>query len=300
MTVFSGTLWNTLKNTLDLVVMDKQDGLEGKAQFSQYFDVSKMSDQYEDDLEVAGPGLASDKPEGTEIALGQIREGTLTRYLARGFGLKVIITEELMEDSKYPEAIRAALHLKRAMWKTADVDAALVLVRAENTAYPGGDGLCLANSAHTIPGGGTFSNTMATPMTASRAAVITARANVAQLPGLDGVREGYELEKVIFPVAQISTWEGIVGSDKVPESNNNEINVIKKMSLELVPVTQWTNTDTNFAFGTSCPDGLRWKWRRKPRSRTWVENNNEVAMHSISARWARGWTNPRAIYFVGA
>lgn len=300
MTVFSGTLWNTLKSTLDMIVMDKTDGLESKAQFSKYFDVSKMSDQYEDDLEIAGPGLASEKPEGVEIALGQIREGTLTRYLARTFGLKIILTEELMEDSKYPESIKAAGHLKRAMYKTVDIDAALVLVRAENTAYPGGDGLCLANSAHTIPGGGTFSNTMATPMSPSRAAVIVARANVAVLPGLDGIREGYMLEKVVCPVAQMSVWEGIVKSEYVPESNNNEINIVKNLNLEIVPVLQWTNTDTNYAFTTDAPEGLRWKWRRKPRSGTWVENNNEVANHKISARWARGWTNPRGLYFVGA
>ena len=300
MTVFSGSFWNTLKDTLDLIVMDKSDGLEAKAQLSKYFDVTTMKDQYEDDLEVAGPGLASETPEGVEIATGTLREGTLTRYQARKFGLKIIITEELMEDSKYPEAIKAALHLKRAMHKTREVDGALVLVRAENTAYPGGDGLCLANASHTIPGGGTFSNTMATPMSASRAAVIAARAAVAQLPGLDGVREGYELEKVVFPVAQQSVWEGIVGSEKVPESNFNEINVVKGLGLELVPVTQWTNTDTNYCFKTSAPDGLRWKDRKKARPRTWVENSNEVAMHSISARWARGWTNPRGIYWVGA
>ena len=300
MTVFTGTMWNTLKSTIDSIVMDKTDGLESKAQFSKYFNVSNMEDNYEDDLEVAGPGLASEKPEGTEIALGTIREGVLTRYLSRTFGLKIIISEELMEDSKYPEAIKAARHLKRAMWKTVDVDAALVLVRAENTNYVGGDGLCLANSAHLLPQGGTFSNTMATPMSPSRAAVIVARANAGVLPGLDGVREGYMLEKVVCPVAQLSVWEGIVGSEYVPESNNNEINVVKKLNLDVVPVIQWTNTDTNYAFITDCEDGLRFKWRRKPKSGTWTENDHEVAKHKISARWTRGWTNPRGLYFVGA
>lgn len=300
MTVFTGTLWNTLKNTIDSIVTDKTDGLESRAQFSKYFNVSNMEDNYEDDLEVAGPGLASEKPEGEEIALGTIREGVLTRYLSRTFGLKVILSEELMEDSKYPEAIKAARHLKRSMWKTVDVDAALVLVRAENTSYVGGDGLCLANSAHTLPGGGTFSNTMATPMSPSRAAVIVARAAVGVLPGLDGVREGYTLEKVVCPVAQQSVWEGIVGSEYVPESNNNEINVVKKMSLEVVPVIQWTNTDTNYAYITDCEDGLRFKWRRKPRASTWTDNDHTVGKHSITARWTRGWTNPRGLYFVGA
>lgn len=300
MTVFTGTLWNTLKDTIDSIIMDKTDGLESKAQFSKYFNVSNMEDNYEDDLEVAGPGLASEKPEGVEIATGQIREGTLTRYLARTYGLKVIISEELMEDSKYPETIKAARILKASMWKTVDVDAALTLVRAENTAYLGGDGLCLANSAHTLPNGGTFSNTMATPMSPSRAAVIVARANVGVLPGLDGVRSGYMLKKVVCPVAQLSVWEGICKSEYVPESNNNEINVVKNLSLEIVPVIQWTNTDTNYAFITDCEDGLKFKWRRKPRSGTSVDNDHEVAKHKVSARWSRGWTNPRGIYWVGA
>ncbi len=106
--------------------------------------------------------------------------------------------------------------------------------------------------------------------------------------------------KVVCPVAQLSVWEGIVGSEYVPESNNNEINVVKKLNLDVVPVIQWTNTDTNYAFTTDCEDGLRFKWRRKPKSGTWTENDHEVAKHKISARWTRGWTNPRGLYFVGA
>ena len=36
------------------------------------------------------------------------------------------------------------------------MDAALMLVRATNTGYPGGDTLPLASASHTLPHGGTF------------------------------------------------------------------------------------------------------------------------------------------------
>ncbi len=299
--VFTGNLYHTLKATLDSIISDASDGVESKLDYKKYCDVRGMSDAYEDDLEVAGPGLASEKPEGTEIAVGTIREGTLTRYTARTFGLKILITEELMEDSKYPEAIKAARHLKRAMWKTVDIDAALMLVRAENTGYVGGDSLSLANSAHTLANGGTFSNTMATPMSPSRAAVIVARAAIRTLPGHDGIREGYKPEKVLCPVEQESAWEGIMLSDKAPEPGNfNEINVVKRLSMDLVPITQWTNTTTNWAITTDAEGGLQMRFRRKPRSKTWTENDYEIMKHGISARWARGWSDPRGVYFVGA
>jgi hypothetical protein len=301
MTVYSGTFYHTLKNTLDSIIKDKTDGLEAKLDYKKYCKTPSMSDAYEDDLEVAGPGLASEKPEGTEIATGTLREGTLTRYTARTFGLKIILTEELAEDSKYPEAIKAARHLKRAMHKTIDIDAALMLVRAENTGYTGGDGLCLANSAHTLANGGTFSNTMATPMSPSRAAVIVARAAIRTLPGHDGIREGYTPEKVLCPIEQESAWEGIMLSTKAPEAGNfNEINVVHRMSMELVPVTQWTNTTTNWAIQTDAEGGLQMRMRRKPRASTWREEDFTVVKHAITARWARGWSDPRSFYFVGA
>jgi hypothetical protein len=71
-----------------------------------------MSDHYEDDLEMGGPALASEKPEGTEISVGAMREGVLTRYFARTFALRIIVTEEAMEDKKYDQVINAELRKK--------------------------------------------------------------------------------------------------------------------------------------------------------------------------------------------
>lgn len=296
-TVFTSTIANSLKDTLSVIVDDKSDGLEGGMVWKKYADEVKMTDAYEDDLEMGGPGLASEKAEGTEIALGSMREGYLTRYLAKTFALKMIITEEAMEDGKYKEAINLAKRLKRSMCKTMEIDAAAMLMRAFNTSYTGGDGLPLCSASHTLPHGGTFSNLLATPMSPSRAAVIIATTQMRLYPGHDGITEGYDPKRVLCPMAQWAVWRGIVGSEYAPEAGEfNEINVVNKdLSLEVVPVKYWSNSTTNWIIQTDCDNGLQMRIRRKMASRAWVDNDNMVMKHAQSARWARGWSDPRCV-----
>lgn len=297
--VFQSTIAHTLKATLAGIVDDKTDGYEKKMYLGQWMDQPDMEDAYDDVLEMSGLGLASEKPPAQPLAVGTIREGYITRFIARTFGQQLNVTEEAMDDTKYPEAIKAARRLKRSMYKTQDIDATNVLVRGFNTSYVGGDGQPLFSASHTLANGGTFSNLMATSMTPSRAAVIVARAAVAVLPGHDGITEGYKLEKVVCPVVQQSDWEGILGSKNAPEPGQfNLINVANRVlgADSIVAIPYWSNTSASYAFKTDCEGGPCFRHRRKPRSRTWVENSPHVMCFSIDARWARGWEDARSMY----
>lgn len=298
--ITTATTFRNLKATLDTIVTDKNDGLEAKAVWKKYLIEKTMADNYEDDAEVGGPGLLTEKPEGQDAATGSINDGFVTRYIARTFAMRALASEEALEDGKYEDYINLAKRLKRSAFKTIEIDAANLLNRAANSAYIGGDGVSLANSAHTIPGGGTFSNTLSTPFSPSRAALIVVTTNLAQLPGHDGVTEGYMPEKIVCPQGQWAVWEGIVGSTLVPESNNNEINVFKGMGLEVVPVKYWTASTTNWAVLSDADNGLQWRWRRKMKSRTWVDNDAYVMKYGISYRSSRGWSDARAFYFSNA
>jgi hypothetical protein len=304
-TVFTGTVFNSLKLTLDKIVDDDTQGYENKADMKKWIHEQKMTDNWEDDLESAGPGLASEKGEGMEIPTGTITEGYITRYIARTFGLKLIITEEAMEDKKYPKIINAAQRLHRAMWKTADIDATNIPIRAFNTGYVGGDGQPLCSASHTLARGGTFSNVMATPLSPSRAAVIIAKTAINRMPGHDGIIEGYNPVKVIYPTDQWATWEGLLKSKYAPEAGEfNEINVVNSsngsMDLTGVPLKYWTNTATNWIMLTDCDEKINFRWRRKPKSNSWVENSQELMQYSNTARWSRGWSEPRCAYGVNA
>ncbi len=298
--VFTGIVASSLKETLDEIVDDPTDGYERDAVFKKWCEVTTMKDAWEEDLEMGGPGLASEMYEGQEIPTGTLREGYPTRYIARKFGLRMLVTEEAIEDVKYDRVINAGRRLKRSMWKTVDIDATNMLVRAFNSSYVGGDGQPLCSTAHTLPNGGTFSNVAATPMSPSRASFIIARSQAMKLPGHDGTIEGTDIRAVLCPVEQWAVWEGLMNSDKVPESGNNEINVAKRHKIEVIPIKYWTNTTTNYIFLTDVDNGLQLRWRRRPRSRTWNENAVEVAEYAITARWARGWTDPRAVIGVQA
>lgn len=297
-TLTTSLAYKTLKATLDNIITDKTDSVEGNAVYKQYMHSETMADNYVDDLENGGPGFATEKNEGQALDVLSLYEGYQTRYISRKFGLILQITEELDEDGKYNEKyINAAKRMKRAIYKTLEVDCGNILNRATNVSYVGGDGLPLASNAHTIPGGGTFSNTLATPMSPSRTALITVIQNVMVLPGHDGITEGYKVEKIIHPVSQWGAWKGILSSEKVPESANNEPNVVHGMGIKAVPVWAWTASNTNWASITDAPDGLKMKWRRKPKARTWYDEPTEIINHGLSARWARGWSDARGFYF---
>lgn len=298
MTVFSGTVYNALKNTLEKVIDDP--GAEKNVIFKKWMTIKNMKDQWEDDLETGGPGLAAQVEEGAEIPMGTIREGERIRYRARKYGLRLVVTEEAMADNKYPKAIDAAKRNARALWKTADIDATSILTRAFNTAYTHIGGQPLCSNAQTLPHGGTFSNVLATPMSPSRTSVIIARTQAMLYPGHDGVTEGTDLKRVLFPTAQWGVWDGILDSAKVPESNANEINVVNKLDITPVPIKYWNNSTTNYVYQTDSDDGLNFRWRRKPKSRTWVENSQELMNYSISARWTHGISDARGVLGVEA
>lgn len=299
--IFTSSIALSLQQTLEEIVDDDTDGVEASADFPKYYDVGDMDKAFIDVLETGGPGLASEVDEGTELPTGTIYEGYVTRFIARKVGIRLIVTEEALDDALYPEVINAAKRIKRAIWKTADIDAANTYNRMFNTSYTGGDDQPLGSSSHTLPQGGTFSNQFATAFSPSRAAVIVARQQAAVYPGHDGVREGAVLEGIDFPIAQQSVWEGVTMSPKVPESNNNEINVANRMSLKLTPIRHWTASDTNYAFRTDSKDGgLKWYWRRRPKARSWVDNSQEFMNYSNSYRAARGWNDPRGHVCVNA
>lgn len=301
--IYQSTVATNLKKILSKIVMDKTDGLEDGLVMKEYMDDgTPLEDAYDIDLEVGGPGLASEKPEGDEMQIGGINEGYQTTYVARTFALKLLITDEAREDYKYPEIINLYRHLKISLYKTVEYDAANVPARGWNSNFVGGDGVSLFNTAHTLPAGGTWSNTMAVPMTPSRQAVIAARAQAIKFPGHHGLIEGYQLKEVCFPSEQWGIWEEICGSSHAPEAGQfNAINVVyQKMKLEPVEIKYWTNTTTNYFFRTDCPNGLQWRWRRRPKSKTWLDNDQEIEKAGISARWARGWSDARGVMGVQA
>jgi hypothetical protein len=300
--IFTSTAALALKETLEGIDTDEHGSEGSKAVFTKWMNVKNMEDNYVEFYEIAGSGLAGEKPEGESIPLGTIYEGPLTRFNARTYGQRMIVSDEALEDLKYDKVVMAAKRNNRSLWKLADFDATLVLVRATSSSFVGGDGQPLASTAHVLPGGGTYSNMMATAMSPSKASLVIATAQLMQQVGHDGLIDGVEAKKAVFPVQQWGVWREVLGSSNDPTPGAfNAINPINRdLSITPVPVKYWNNTTTNWALITDADLGLMWFWRRKPKSNTWVTEDKTMMNYAITARWSRGWVNPRAILFSNA
>jgi hypothetical protein len=300
-TITQATIWNELQTSLEGIVDDVKTSYRPKLDFPKWMSEKNFNSAYIDFQELGGPGYAAEVEETTEIPEGSIAEGYSKRFRARKFGRLLAISREAREDNKYAEALELDRRLNKSVWKTADLDATFTLSRATDANYPGPDGVVLASASHTLPQGGTYTNLLTGAIAPSVAAVAAARTQARRQVGHDGIVEGYDLEKVVFPDDQWEVWESIVGSPQDPEpGNSSKINVVKKMNLDLVPVKLWTNTTTNYTFLTSCEDQPAFYWRRKPSSDTWPEKGVQIMMHSITARWDCGYTDPRAFIYSQA
>lgn len=300
--IFTSTAALALKETLEDIDTDEHGSEGSKAVFPKWLTVKSMVDNYIEYYEVAGSGLAGEKPEGESIPVGTIHEGPLTRFNARTYGQRMIVSDEALEDMKYDKVIQAAKRNNRSLWKLADFDATLMLVRATNSSFVGGDGQPLASTSHVLPSGGTYSNMMATAMSPSKAALVIAAAQLMQQVGHDGLIDGVEPKKAVFPVQQWGIWREVLGSSYDPTPGAyNAINVINRdLNITPQPIKYWTSTTTNWALITDAELGLMWFWRRKPKSNTWVTEDKTMMNYAITARWSRGWVNPRAILFSNA
>lgn len=292
-----------MKETLDEIVTDQYDGVEANLDYPKWMKNNPMSDNYEDDQEYAGGGLIAETPEGTEIPAITLTEGYTKRYQARKFTARYIVTEEAMDDSKYPKVIQAVKRLKRAGFKTKDIDATNLLVRATNSSFPGADGVALASTSHPLAAGGTFSNMLATAMAPSTASFNAAIAQLDQLVDHDGLIEGYKAVSVLHPVQQRGIWTVLLGSKIEPEAGNfSALNTVKEYdnTLKRVQLKYWTNTTTNWALQTDADNGFQMRDRKKWTSKTWIDYNAELMNYSLSARWDNGTSEPRCVLFVNA
>lgn len=298
--ITTSVVYKSLKAILDNLITDPESG-KADLIYPKYMKVKNMSDNWEIDQEVAGTLLLREKAEGANAEVGTIQDGPETRYIARTSALHLHVAEEAIEDSKYDKYINASKRLLRSAYKTQDYDATNTLIRAANASFPGGDGVPLASASHPLPYGGTWSNIADAYATPSRAALIAAITKIGKYPSSNGMIEGYTPKKIVAPLAQWAVWEGILKSTQVPESNNNEINVVGPRGsmggIEVIPVKYWDAASTT-AWGiiTDADDGLQWRNRRKIRSRSWVDNDAEVMKYGVSYRATRGWSNARNWY----
>lgn len=306
MIITVGSYSKSIEESLSMVLSDVHDGVMQEVWHGdEWMDVNTMDGPFEDDMDMYFTPFASEKDEGGPMALGTFKEGRIKRYRPTSYAIQMIVTHEAQSDRRGPAVIDLGKAMKLAMYRTKELLGVQVLARALDTNHVGLDGVPLASAAHTLVGGGTYSNLAATPFDPSADALITARAAMRNIPGHSGVIDGgVEAETLVCTNDQVDVWEEVLGAEYKPENGNfARPNVVSRKKMNLkgpVALPLWQNTTTDWALITNKRSrGVRFLVREKEKTNTWRTQENMTLNMSCYARWAVGWTDPRGVYYNG-
>jgi hypothetical protein len=249
---------------------------EGGTSWEQVFDVKESTKRREEVSEYTGPDVVIQTDEGTPYQRVQVRKAYTAATVHLTFTGEVKITHEMMRDNLYEEINQRVWGLADAMQRKIYKDA-MQLFYNGFTSVLTPDGVSLYNTAHTLKfaaSGVTHGNRNDVPLNSDT--LFNAIADMLETKDENGsVSQGYgegEIQLIVGPRLK-KYAEELVGSDKTPDSNNNAINVYKKVfkitvvclpllaEAPTISATQWYLRDVSKARNT-------FFYRERPR--TWM------------------------------
>jgi len=265
----------------------------------EIFEAENSDRAFEEEVLISGFGNAPVKREGDGVEFDTAYEGFTARYTHETIALAFALTEEAVEDNLYDRlGARYTKALARSMAHTKQVKAANVLNNAFSSSYTGGDGVSLVNSAHTLAGGGTYSNTPSTQVDLNETSLEDALITISTFVDDRNLTLALQGMKLIVPPQLQFVADRLLETPGRVGTADNDINAIKNMGMipEGYAVNHFlTDTDAFFIL-TDCPDGMK-HFVRTPIS-TNMEGDFDTGNVRFKARerYSFGWSNPRGIY----
>lgn len=274
---------------------------EHPEEYSKLFDSDTSRQNYEEDVQLTGFGLAPQKPEGSGVAYDSEIQGFTTRYTHVAYALGYIVTKEELDDNLYEQVSRRrAAALAMSFRQTKENVGANIYNRAFNSTYKGGDGVELCSTAHPNTSGGTFANTPTVAADLSEASLEDA------LTALMGFQNDRGLLINVMPrsliVARQNWWNAnrILKSAYTPSTANNAVNVLVATNAlpEGIVMNHYLTSPNAWFVRTNIQNGLKYY------SRVGIQFDQDNDFDTMNAkakgyeRYSFGWTDPRAIYGV--
>jgi len=268
-------------------------------EWDKLFEKNTSDRAYEEDLGLSSFGLASVKTEGAPITYDTERQGFTSRYNNVVYALGFIITREIYEDDQYGKVgAQKAKALARSMRQTKEIVGAGIYNNAfAGSGKLGGDGKTMIATDHLNVAGGTFSNRIATDSDLSEAALEQAVIDIAGFRDDRGLLIAARPEKLIIPYQLQFEAKRILGADGRVGTDLNDPNVIKDMGIFSNVVINHYLTDPDAWFIlTNVKDGVKYFERRGDQFEMDNDFDTENAKFKATARYAFGWSDPRAVY----
>lgn len=268
--------------------------------YSQIFKTVKIDRNYIEDVMFAGFGLLSQKAEGAPINYDSLRQSFTTRYTPVVYASGFIVTREAYEDNLYKSQINLkASSLAKATKQTREVICNLVLNRAFNASYVGGDGVALIVSTHPNVSGGTSSNVLTTAANISEASIEDMFIQIMTATDDRGLKANYAPDALVIPPQLKFEVDRILKTNNRVGTPNNDISALAAMGPFPggVIVNRYLTSSTAWFVLTDEEDnGLKYIERRGDEFGTDNDWETENAKYKVTSRYTAGWTDWRHIY----
>lgn len=270
--------------------------------YSQMLNVDSSGRAFEEDLVSTGLGIATTKPEGTNIALDRPAFRGKVRYTHATYALGYEITREAIEDDLYGALVsKGSTNLAQSMHEAVEVVGASIFNNAFSTMLSY-DGVPLISTAHPGVGGLTQANRPSPDVDFSSTALQgalevhmtrqTDRGTRVSLMPTDlwvapqGWIPALEILKAEFRPNAVG---GTMG-DETPNIIASETGLTPHWNPYLTDADAW------FLINKNHPMAGRFYWRRKPENDSEYDKRAQIWWYAISARFSAGTTGWRWIY----
>jgi len=265
--------------------------------YTKFFEVKKSDLRFEKEQGVTGLGLAAVKNEGSPASYQDPFQGYQKEYNNITYGLGTTVTREMYEDDQYAYIKEAPDWLARSMRQTEETIAFNHINRAQNGSYTGADGLTLANAAHPLVGGGTYSNQLSVASDLSQTSLETAIQDLMDFVDDQSLKIRVLPKCLIVPTALNFTARKLLESDFVVGSADNDKNTTMGLFQDLIVSPYLTDSDS-WSIITDVPHGLTWYNRRDAE----IVRDNEFDTQNLkfltTKRFSSGWTDPKGFFFT--
>ncbi len=286
---FAKLLWPGLNTVWE------KAGKDRKPEWQSLVTSYNSTQNWEEELSLAGYGLPVIKGEGDSVTMDVMRQGFLQRYTHVVYALGFSITRELFEDDLYDKVgEQKANKLRYSMQQGKETVVANLYNRAFNSTYTFADGKEILATDHPYVGGGTFANELATAADLSEAAIEQACIDIQKYQDSRGLKEAIKPVKLIVPVDLWPDAEKLLGTQYEVGTANNTISVIyKKMPME---VNHYLTDADAWFIRTDAENGLKLFQRRPLQFDMDNDWDTENAKFKASERYSVGITNVKALF----
>ena len=272
---------------------------EHATEYDKLFDKDTSHQNYEEDVQLTGFGLAPVKAEGQGTQYDSEVQGFVTRYTHVAYALGYIVTKEELDDNLYENVSkRRAAALAMSFRQTKENIGANIYNRAFTAGYVGGDGQTLCSTAHPNTSGGTWANTPTVASDLSEASLEDAHIAIMGYTNDRGLLINVMPRSLVVARQEWYNANRILKSVYTPGSANNDLNILKATNAlpEGIVMNHYLTSPHAWFLRTNIQNGMKYYERVGV---TFDQDNDFDTMNAKAKgyeRYSFGWSDPRAVY----